>query len=254
MPCLSNTERGGLARDFPAPSFFAPHPGDKSWYFKSAPIFAGAGAPLLERLAAVSTMRRVRPGGQIYLAGDPAATVYLLKEGQVRLAHLGPDGEETTIAVLGPLDIFGERAIAGDEARSETATAVTSSLICDIPRAEFLALLEVCQALRVNVFRLFIVRTARLESRLIDLVFKGAEARLCTVLLQLGADRGRPALEGALDVPVAVSTRELGRLAGLGRQTTSTLLSALARVGLVERHLWGLRLRGLERLRARAER
>ncbi len=229
-------------------------PGDKCWYFESAPIFAGAGAPLLARLAAVSTMRRVRSGGQVYLAGDRADTVYLLKEGQVRLARLGPDGEEATIALLGPLDIFGERAIAGDEAREDMAIAVAPSLICDIPRAEFVALLEACPPFRVNVFRLFIVRTARLGCRLIDLAFKGAEGRLCTVLLQLGIDRGRPGPDGTLDVPLAVSARELGRLAGLGRQTTSTLLTALAREGLVERHFWGLRLRTLEALRIRAER
>lgn len=31
---------------------------DKLWYFRAAPVFAGAGEALLARLAAASTMRR----------------------------------------------------------------------------------------------------------------------------------------------------------------------------------------------------
>lgn len=227
---------------------------EKLWYFKSAPIFAAAGASLLARLAAASTMRRVATGSRVYREGDPARFVYLLKEGQVRLLRLSTEGQELTMALLGPLDVFGERALASEGQREESAQAVVPSLVCDIPRGEFLALLESCPPLRLDVYRLFLVRTARLESRLADLVFKGAEARLCTVLLGLATERGRPGPPGALDVPLPVSPRELGRLAGLGRQTASTLFTGLVRNGLVERHLWGLRLRDLTTLRARAER
>ena len=226
---------------------------DKLWYFKSAPIFAAAGAPLLSRLAAVSTMRRVPPGCRVYREGDPARLVYLLKEGQVRLLRLSPEGQEMTVALLGPLDLFGERALASEAPREESAEAVVPSLVCDIPRAEFLAVLDACPPLRLDLCRLFVLRTARLESRLADLVFKGAEARLCTVLLRLAIERGRPGPAGAFDVPLPVSARELGRLAGLGRQTASTLFTGLVREGLVERHLWGLRLRELTALRSRAE-
>ncbi len=188
----------------------------------------------------------------IYRSGDPSDMVYLISAGQVRLVRCDDEGEETTIAIVGPLDLFGERALAGEEAREEGTEAMVPSLICDIPRGDFLAALDDSPGLAVSLSRLFALRTRRLECRLTDLIFKGAEARLCTVLLELAADHGRRASDGSIEIPLTLTARDLGRLAGLGRQTTSTLLTCLRRQGLVEREPWQLRLVGLEGLRRRA--
>jgi CRP/FNR family transcriptional regulator, cyclic AMP receptor protein len=226
---------------------------DKLWYFRAAPLFAGAGEALLARLAAASTMRHVPAHRTVYRPGSPSSTVYLLKEGQVRLARLDASGNEATIAILGPLDLFGEQAVAGEEVREDTAQAMVPSLICDIPRGDFLAAINSSPALAVNVRRLFGLRVHRLESRLADLLFKGAEARLCTVLLQLATDRGQAVGDGAVDIPLMLTARELGYLAGLSRPTTSLLLSNLRREGLIEGSARRLRLKALPRLRERAE-
>ncbi len=227
-------------------------PGDKLWYFTSTSLFAGAGQPPLARLAAASTMRRVSPRQMIYRSGDASDMVYLISAGQVRLFRCDAEGEETTIAVLGPLELFGERALAGEEAREEGAEAMVASLVCDIPRGDFLAALEGSPELAFRLSRLFALRTRRLECRLTDLIFKGAEARLCTVLLELAADHGRRAADGSIEIPLTLTARDFGRLAGLGRQTTSTLLTCLRRQGLVEGDPRRLRLVELGGLRRRA--
>lgn len=227
-------------------------PGDKLQYFAAAPVFAGAGRSLLARLAAASTMRRVGARHTIYRPGDPSDTIYLIDDGQVRLFRLDQEGDEATVAVLGPLELFGERALAGEVTREEGAEAMVASLICDIPRGDFLAVLEASPDLILRLSRLFALRTRRLESRLADLIFKGAEARLCTVLLELAADHGHAASDGSIEIRLRLTARDLGRLAGLGRQTTSTLLTGLRRQRLIDGTLARLRLLGLEALRRRA--
>lgn len=227
---------------------------DKLWYFKAAPVFAGTGLPILERLMAASTMRQIPARQTIYRAGDRPDMVYLLKEGQVRLTRTDAEGHEATIAILGPLDLFGEQSLSDAQSREESAQAMTPSLICDMPRGEFLAALEGSPSLTVNVMHLLTRRIQRLESRLADLLFKGAEARLCTVLLQLVADHGRPAEGGAVDVPLTLTARDLGLLAGLARPTTAMLLSDLRQAGLIETSRGRLRLLDVGRLRRRAGR
>jgi CRP/FNR family transcriptional regulator len=229
-------------------------PRDKVWYFKAAPLFAGAGDAVRERLAAASTMRRVRPGQVVYSVGAPATMVYLLKEGQVRLVRSDEGGSEATVAVLGPLDLFGEQSLAGGDAREERAEAMVESLICDIPRADFLAALESSPPLSVALRNLFGRRIRQLESRVTDLVFKDAETRLCTVLVRLAEEHGTIAPNGTAEIPLRLTARDLGHLAGLTRPTASQILSRLRHAGLVEGGARRLRLLGLDELRRRAAR
>lgn len=227
---------------------------DKLWYFKAAPLFVGAGEALLARLAAASTMRSLRPGQVVYALGAPATVAYLLKEGQVRLVRSDEAGSEATVAILGPLDLFGEQALAGADTRQERAEAMVESLICDIPRADFLAALESSPPLSIALRNLFGRRIRDLECRVADLVFKGAEARLCTVLLGLAGEHGEAAPKGSVEISLRLTARDLGHLAGLTRPTTSQLLSKLRHEGLVEGGPRRLRLLETAELRRRASR
>lgn len=225
---------------------------DKLWYFKAAPLFAGSGEALRARLAEASTMRRVRSGQIVYSAGAPATIVYLLKEGQVRLVRSDESGREATIAVLGPLDLFGEQALVGAEARDERAEAMVDSLVCDIPRGAFVAAADASPPLSIALRNLFGLRVRQLEARVTDLVFKSAEARLCTVLAGLAARYGRTRPDGSVDLSLKLKVRDLGHLAGLMRPTASQLLSRLRQDGLVDGEPRCLRILRLSDIQRRA--
>lgn len=225
---------------------------DKLWYFKAAPLFVGSGDALRARLAEASTMRRIRARQIVYSAGAPASMVYLLKEGQVRLVRSDESGREATIAVLGPLDLFGEQAVVGAEARDERAEAVVDSLVCDIPREAFLAATGASAPLSIALRNLFGLRVRQLEARVTDLVFKSAEARLCTVLAGLADRHGRSRPDGSVDLTLKLKVRDLGHLAGLMRPTASQLLSKLRQDGLLEGEPRSLHLLRLADIRRRA--
>jgi CRP-like cAMP-binding protein len=190
----------------------------------------------------------VRAGRVVYSAGAPATIVYLLKEGQVRLVRSDEAGREATIAVLGPLDLFGEQALAGAEERDERAEAMVDSLVCDIPREAFFAAAEASPPLSIGLRNLFGLRVRQLESHVTDLVFKDAEARLCTVLVGLAARYGRPQPDGAVEIALRLRVEDIGHLAGVTRPTASHLLSRLREEGLLEGDARRLRIRRLPEL------
>jgi CRP-like cAMP-binding protein len=69
--------------------------------------------------------RRFPAGTEIFHEGDPAAEMFIIQSGSVRISHAA-GGEARELAVLEKGDFFGEMALLEDyPERSATATAVT---------------------------------------------------------------------------------------------------------------------------------
>ena len=101
---------------------------------ESLALFAGAGRPILERLAAAATTNRFAPGTTIISQGDPADALYVLAQGEVQVSVHGADGaEERPIADLTAPDFFGE-----------------IGLLESIPRTATVAALEECRCERID--------------------------------------------------------------------------------------------------------
>ena len=68
-------------------------------------------------------MLEVPRGQRIYLAGDPADQIFLLKVGVVKISAGGVNGQDTILAFLYPGDIFGETDSVLDAAISRLTKA-----------------------------------------------------------------------------------------------------------------------------------
>ena len=69
------------------------------------------------------TIRRYGPKQTIFSQGKPADAVYYIQEGRVQLSVVSRQGQEATIAMLGPSDFLGEGCIASNQpVRMATAT------------------------------------------------------------------------------------------------------------------------------------
>ncbi len=62
-------------------------------------------------LAAAAVSIRVGRGEVITRQGDPVSCLHLVSTGAVRLTSVSPAGREVVVGVLGPGDLFGERAL-----------------------------------------------------------------------------------------------------------------------------------------------
>ena len=90
---------------------------------KGSPLFHGL-APEEVDLALSYFQRRLYPQGKpIFYQGDLGQALYLVASGKVRLfrTHLG--GQERTLALLGPGELFGEMSLLGEGERSASAVA-----------------------------------------------------------------------------------------------------------------------------------
>ena len=72
-------------------------------------------------------------GAVVVREGEPGNRAYYIEAGRIRISRHGPSGE-TTLAVLGPGEVFGEMALVDNRPRSATAVCEEDSTLLAVPR------------------------------------------------------------------------------------------------------------------------
>jgi CRP/FNR family cyclic AMP-dependent transcriptional regulator len=175
--------------------------------------------------------RRVAAGQFIYLMGDAARSVYLVRHGLVKTAVVSPAGQELTLRLHPPGDVFGELCLCSGE-RREQAVALEASEVVTITLDMLLARLRQDPVAALDLTSIACEHLAEAHDRLLSLSIESALHRLARTLLGLAADLGEPTPDGML-VLHYITQQELARLVGARREVASSLLNRLRDRGLI---------------------
>ena len=145
-------------------------------------IFSGLGSEEMTASRACARSLRKARGEFIYMPGDRADYVYILKQGRVKLSVLSESGKEIAIDIIQPGEIFGEFALVDESPRSNMAQAL-DDISCGFSRSsDFTQLLTAQPKLALSYIRLVGDRRRRMEKKLSDITSKASlRARLRTV-------------------------------------------------------------------------
>ena len=168
-----------------------------------------------------------RRGNIVFSAGALAQEFFYIESGMIKLEH--PTNERSVLlAVLGAGEVCGEASLIGDAAHTLTATTMTESAIVAIPADAFQHVCdrrpELWRAVMGIVFR----ETAELQRRFVQLCVNDVRHRILYQLETLGKLTTLSA-----HGEICISQAELASMIGATRETTSTVLNALAREGIV---------------------
>lgn len=185
-------------------------------------------------MAEITEMHTIPKGAPIYLPGDAAQAIYLLKTGRVRIARLSEDGKQITLSYLEAGNIFGELALLDDEGRHENiAEAVEESLLCLVQKKDFEDFLQRHPELSLKITKWMGFRLKQIENKVEDLVFKSAEERLWTLLQNLARDYPKKVPQGTL-ITLPMTHQNLGELTNIARPTVTELLKRLEAQGQIQ--------------------
>ena len=163
---------------------------DKIGYLQMVDIFQDLSEAEIEEIDRATTMTRTRRGRILYMPEDTSEVLFLLKEGQIQLYRISPDGKKLVIATLGPGAIFGEMTLIGQGMHNTFAEAIEDSVICVMSRDDVEHLLVTKPKVALRIFEVLGQRLREAESRLEEIAFKGIPARLASLLLQLSEQEG----------------------------------------------------------------
>jgi CRP-like cAMP-binding protein len=109
-----------------------------------------------QELDAVAKLAEVEPfaaGDTIFLKGEAAKALYLIKHGTIRIQQGAKNGDQIDVATLSAGSHFGEMAFVDGEARSATATASDRGEIFILPYEKLNVLLKQNASIAVKFYR-----------------------------------------------------------------------------------------------------
>ena len=130
-------------------------------------------------------VRRFAAGETIFAEGAPCAGMFVLLTGQVHLRKLGPQGQESILAVIEPVIMFNEVAVLDGGPNLTTAAAAQDCMVWQIGCDSFQALLARYPMIGLGLLRVLARRNRFLVSQVEDLSFRTVQARAAKLLLDL---------------------------------------------------------------------
>jgi CRP/FNR family cyclic AMP-dependent transcriptional regulator len=187
----------------------------------------------LRQLAAIARVQNYRAGAVIVRQGEPGDSLHAIVEGSVRIDVVSPSGAETTMAVMGPGECFGELAILDGRPRSANATAIQPTKTLVVTRADFIHWLADKPTSALLLLETMSLRLRSTNEAFVDLAFFDLSHRLARRILRLAEPRGftsgvRPGSR------VNITQGALASMLGVSRESVNKQLGQFAHNGWIE--------------------
>ncbi|SDI61880.1 Crp/Fnr family transcriptional regulator [Paraburkholderia phenazinium] len=198
---------------------------ERSAWFRAAP------EALRSQLAELGRVERLQAGERLFMRGDPDDGLYCLLDGLVRIGAASAAGKEALLAVIEPVNWFGEIALFDGRARTHDAYAERDSVLFHIPRAELAALLERMPQYW-HPFGLLLTQKLRLAFDAIEeAALLPAAQRIARRLLLMAGGYGEPGVSRRV---LKVPQEDLAMMLALSRQTINQILKQFEMQGALQ--------------------
>ena len=137
-------------------------------------------------------VRRFAAGETVFAEGASCAGMFVLLAGQVHLRKLGPQGQESILAVIEPVIMFNEVAVLDGGANLTTAVAAQDCTVWQIGCDSFQGLLARYPMIGLGLLRVLARRNRFLVLQVEDLSFRTVKARAAKLLLDLSDCGAQP--------------------------------------------------------------
>jgi CRP/FNR family cyclic AMP-dependent transcriptional regulator len=204
---------------------------DKLGLLRGVPLFASVPDRELEVLADRLGKRTFGKGMIIFHGGSLGQTLYIIESGLVRIFSLSESGQELTVNLYGPGQIFGEMALLDRRPRSAGALCMERTVTYTLRRDAFERCLERNPALVHGVTELLIARLRYTTSHLESLAFLDVYGRVAEKLLELGERYGRQG--DGVKIDLRLTQAELATWLAASRESVNKVLSSFREQGLI---------------------
>jgi CRP/FNR family transcriptional regulator len=210
---------------------------------RTAPLYRGLAEEDRRRLAEVALVKSWDRGETIFSEGDPSDYLVTVLTGRAKVVKLQPSGKEVILEIFGPGDPVGAVVVYEGRPFPASAIALERTTCLLVRRGPLFALLDQHPSLVRGLLATFTRRIAELAQRIPEVAGARVEQRFAHLFLKLADRMGRPAEEGGVLIPLALSRQELADLTGTTIETCIRLMSRWSKEGVVETEKDGFRLR-----------
>jgi CRP/FNR family transcriptional regulator len=186
----------------------------------------------IQALTEAAWRKRYSPGELVFLQGDQARIMFIIKAGRVKLVKAGGDAGEVLVDIRKAGDFLGETFLSEDSSYPLTAECTEESLLCGFTKERFERLVTENPNIGLQIIRNMSDRISWLTSRVGSSSSTHLEERLQAVVTDLAREHGVTTDEG-LVIRFPLTHEELGFLVGAHRVSVTKALKSLKAAGKI---------------------
>ena len=207
-------------------------PYDSRELLKKIAIFSDLRGPDLERLSALLQEVRYHKDEIILHKEDPGDSMFIIRQGRVKVVLYGDDGREVILSILKGSDFFGEMSLLDGEPRSASVVAMEDSDLYILKREGFIQTLMERPGIALRILAELSRRLRGADEKIGSLALLDVYGRIAGALLQIARTEGK--VEGeSIIIDERPTQQDIASMAGASRETVSRVLNELAKSGLI---------------------
>jgi CRP-like cAMP-binding protein len=205
------------------------------WFFENVNLFNLLCPHKFKEYKACHTFDYYKKSDYVYFEEDAANKVFLIEKGKIKLGYYTEDGTEVVKAILTKGELFGEKAILGEEKRNEFAQSLDNSTsICPIGINTMHDLMRDNKTFSLKIYKFLGLRFKKLERRLQSILFKDTRTRLLEFMSDLCEEYGYDCKKSGDKVIVHPYTqKDIASLIGTSRSNLNVLMNELKEENII---------------------
>ncbi|MGL1861099.1 MAG: Crp/Fnr family transcriptional regulator [Pseudodesulfovibrio sp.] len=186
----------------------------------------------MQELKTIGLKKVIKAGASIFIQGDPANDLFLIKSGRIRLSKVHEDGTEFTLDFRKAGDVIGENMFSGEMDYPLSAWAMEDTVTCGFTMHGFNKLVLKHPAIGLSVIRSMSNKMASMTGRLESMSENSLENRLHSVLVHVAKEHGTK-VEDGFTLSFPLTHEDLGFLVGAHRVSITKAMKSLADCGKI---------------------
>lgn len=196
------------------------------------PIFNHLEQEQMDEIMSLIHSLKFKRGENLYSPGDPANTLYIVREGRIKIYRLSESGREQLLRILQPGDFTGELALFSDTVHEAYAEAIVDAGVCTITRSEFNELLLKYPSISLKVLSEFSHRLEQSEKQTTRFATERVETRIALFLIECMDDTHDSADSHLVDLPM--SKKDMASYLGTTPESISRKLTEMEDAGFIK--------------------
>lgn len=178
--------------------------------------------------------KRFSKGELIFGPYDTEDRIFEIKEGEVEIFQLSPEGKKVIIDLLTPGNIFTNSPFSADPnvESHDFALARSKAVLCILQKSDFMEALKTKPQLAMSLIREISTKLNEADDRIRDLALSGIRVRLVSELMRLGGRFGIE-FEGKIMLGIKLTHEELAEMTGATRETVTRVLAKLRQADVI---------------------
>jgi CRP/FNR family transcriptional regulator, cyclic AMP receptor protein len=201
---------------------------DNAVFLRSIPLFAKLDESELQRFGELTREKNYPKGSVIVFEDDPGDSLFIVRDGRVKVVLIGEDGREVILGVMGVGEHFGELSLIDDQPRSAHVIAMEETNLLVLRRDDFRRRVEANPGVAWSLLSELARRLRRADAKIHGLALLDVPGRIARLLLDF-ADEGAG---DAIEKPLTHQT--IAHMIGASRETVSRTIRDFQIQGLIK--------------------